>query len=435
MNQLPASYNPWVGYMQPEAPGAYPMMGPAHQHHPGGFVGTSFGKNDFSPPPPYNSALYSQDFRTSTNNQFLSRPDMNAPYTGRETPRPRSRSISDDSSNDELLHEALDFARQPAPQHTKGDKLRLHVAIPQAMPGLGLPFARGYSHELEEHGVSMKDFVKFIDNLNVVSAGSPPLQIMDLAGRVVGMVPFAHSQLISLGIQSVAKIGRAAVSKTRGTMFLSKANTDFFNPRGLKVELVTTEALQYKLRVPPNNKYAVASAAPSDSGIFERRVAMLKGYAAPVTFDVPPPDQQTNILNKMSAAQQKATIAKQEKKFEKNQAKAWSEGGSPNGGGASTALDGAIQDEIAKKQRKINEINAELDHELAKKPKKASKLEKERAEEIGKIEKDAQKEIEKLEEKGGKGGKKQGKAAKKEAKTMEKIQWILVESLDKRGEA
>ncbi|KAF2162453.1 hypothetical protein M409DRAFT_37413 [Zasmidium cellare ATCC 36951] len=364
-----------------------------------------------------------------TNSNFSNRQDITPSHTG--DPTPYSRSTPDASTSDEFLERALNFTQQPAPQQINPQRLRQPVAIPQVIPGLGQPYARAYSHELKEHGVSMEDFVKFIDNLNVVSAGSPPLQIVDLAGGVVGMIPFAHAQLISFGIQTVAKVGVAAVSKTRGSMFLSKSNTAFFNPRGLKVELVTTEALRYKLRIPPDASAPADDIHSNDMGLIERRMAMLKGYAAPVTFDVPPPDQQTNILNNMSAAQQKRVLAKQEQKFQKERAKDWAQSGSS--GNNVKRGDSRENEDISKKQRKVDKINDELDRKLAKKPKDASKIERERSKDIEKVEKDARKELEKMDKDrykdSGKSKKEESKKAEKETKAMNKIQWILIESL------
>lgn len=42
-----------------------------------------------------------------------------------------------------------------------------------------MPFARGYSDNLRDCGISMEEFLEFIDNYNIVSGGSPPFQILD----------------------------------------------------------------------------------------------------------------------------------------------------------------------------------------------------------------------------------------------------------------
>lgn len=400
----------------------------------------------YAPPPTYEDAVFKQpqlshfEYSTSTYH-----PDSNAREPGSTiAPLP----TGSDASGNEFLNEALDFTHQSTPPLISSRKLRLPIAVPQVVPGLGQPFARCYGNELQEVGVSMEEFVKFIDNLNVVSAGSPPLQIVDLAGGVVGMIPFHHAQLVSLGIQSVAKVGKAAVSKTRGSMFLSKANEDFFNPRGLKIELVTSDALKFKLKMDLGSPLTATSEGTSHLGMLERRAAALQGFAAPLVFDVPPPDQQTNILDKISAAQQKGVMAKQDKRFikdrvkqaEKQSSSRSSEEEDDNKSASKhRGIEMSIKEEIEKSQRKVEKINGAFDQKLTKEPKNASKIERERSREVEKVEKETRKEVAHLEgklqkayrdrEKDREKSNKQGKKPDKETKALNKIQWILVQSL------
>lgn len=442
MNRASASNNPWLSPSQSESHSGCTTR-QAYYHD--GFGQRPVDPNHHAPPPTYEDAVFRQpqlspfDSRKPTNYQ-----NTNAREAGiTAVPAPTASS----ASGDDILYEALEFTQQCQPPHISNGSLRLPVAVPQVIPGLGQPFARCYSDKLQEHGISAGDFVKFIDNLNVVSAGSPPLQIVDLAGGVVGMIPFHHAQLVSLGIQSVAKIGKAAVSKTRGCMFLSKANEEFFNPRGLKAELVTSDALKFKLKMDLCAPLRVTSERIDHLGMLERRAAALQGFAAPLTFDVPPLDQQTNILNKMSAAQQKGVMAKQEKKFIKERSKHAEERSSQSSsdesdggaGGKRQELEMRMQKQTERCQRKVEKINDAFDEKLARKPKDASKLERERSKEVQKVEKETRKEIEDLEGKLRKAGRgrgkekekshKQSKKSDKETKALNKIQWILVESI------
>lgn len=361
----------------------------------------------------------------------------------------RSTSYGSSDSDDEVLQQALEFTHHAPPQQISSRGLRRPVAIPQVLSGIGQPFARGYSQDLHEPGITMQDFVEFIDNFNVVSAGSPPLQIIDMAGGVVGLIPIHHAQIISGAIQAVGKIGKAAVSKTRGTLFIQKANKDFFNPRGLKVELVTSEALKARSGMDPDMQLAAPFEHSADLSVHQRRMAALDGYTAPVTFDVPPPNEETNVLNKMCAAQQKRTIAKQEKKVledrdkyaekrdeferkdDKNDDKLLKE---------SQKLLRERQKLQDKTEREVAKIERECNREAQKKPKEAEKIERKREKETQKIQHEFDKEIRKLDKESNKLGKEHGKEGRKvkkdaqkedkEIKSSNKILWILVDNLE-----
>lgn len=60
------------------------------------------------------------------------------------------------------------------------------VVIPQTAPGIKNPFSRAWSPILSDHGVRREDFLQFLDHLNVSKAASPPLQLLNLAGTIVG---------------------------------------------------------------------------------------------------------------------------------------------------------------------------------------------------------------------------------------------------------
>jgi hypothetical protein len=199
------------------------------------------------------------------------------------SPLPRSRSPSP-SGQHEVLQQALEFTQHPPPAYAfQAPRLRRPVAVPQVSSRPGMPYARAYAPILAEHGVNLEEFVEFIDNLNIVSSSSSPLQILDLAGGVIDMVPISHAQLIRLGIQTVAKVGNVAVMKTRGSMFLKKANSDFFDPRGLKVELATGEAMRAKLGLDPNAPLAAPISESGQLTAIERKLLGWRAISSPAT--------------------------------------------------------------------------------------------------------------------------------------------------------
>ena len=71
---------------------------------------------------------------------------------------------------------------------------KVPVVIPQTAPGLQQGFSRAWAPILETCGVRQHEFVQFLDHLNVCKAASPPLQVMNLAGTVLGftfVLPFS----------------------------------------------------------------------------------------------------------------------------------------------------------------------------------------------------------------------------------------------------
>lgn len=62
---------------------------------------------------------------------------------------------------------------------------RIDVGSPLRIP---LPFIRAYSPDLLGHGITAPDFAVFLDTLAVALAAPVPLQVVDLAGQLMGLV-------------------------------------------------------------------------------------------------------------------------------------------------------------------------------------------------------------------------------------------------------
>lgn len=96
------------------------------------------------------------------------------------------------ATDEEMLDEALKFARrQPAIHRFPNGllpKLQKPVVVPQVRNGIGVPFARTFSEALTAFDVTEAEWLAFIDNLNVVATANPPLQVLDLAGNIVGFL-------------------------------------------------------------------------------------------------------------------------------------------------------------------------------------------------------------------------------------------------------
>ena len=121
---------------------------------------------------------------------------------------------------------------------------------PRDSPTLGSPFLRAYAPILSSYGISSPTFFNFLDNLNRISVANPPLQILGLAGNIVGFLPVHTAQLVGLGVQVASKAATVAVSKGRTEQFLQQANKELFGPAGLEVEIAKLDALAKLARMP-----------------------------------------------------------------------------------------------------------------------------------------------------------------------------------------
>ncbi|THW53956.1 hypothetical protein D6D20_10518 [Aureobasidium pullulans] len=98
-------------------------------------------------------------------------------------------------------------------------------------------------------GIDISTFLLFLDTLNVALSPTPPLQVLDLAGGIVGMVPHHIPALIGGGLQASAKIAGVVTSKARTKAVLERANKEIFGVQGLKVEIINTETLKQRLAI------------------------------------------------------------------------------------------------------------------------------------------------------------------------------------------
>ncbi len=66
--------------------------------------------------------------------------------------------------------------------------LPMPFCLPQIGSSFDSPVARGYNRALEQVGISQRTFLEFVDGLNMAMISSPPLQIVDTAGMVMGFL-------------------------------------------------------------------------------------------------------------------------------------------------------------------------------------------------------------------------------------------------------
>ncbi len=70
--------------------------------------------------------------------------------------------------------------------------LPMPFCLPQIGTGFDTPFARGYSQTLYQVGIPQRTFLDFVDGLNMAMISSPPLQVVNTAGMIVGFVCAMH---------------------------------------------------------------------------------------------------------------------------------------------------------------------------------------------------------------------------------------------------
>ncbi|KAK9252660.1 hypothetical protein V1507DRAFT_390646 [Lipomyces tetrasporus] len=344
--------------------------------------------------------------------------------------------LLDASDDDASMAEALHLHVHTPPSHDAIPPLRMPIAVPQMMAGTGVPFSRAYSSELEPHGISCVEFLEFVDKLNVVSTANPPLQVLDLVGGVLGMVPHSWAQVAGAATQAVAKIGIYAVSKGRTDQFVKQANRELFGPRRLKVQLCTTSALGKVLGLPADEPFfAPLSDLNKDQPVNERRLAALEGYISPLTFQVPPPSPQSSALARLSEKQVKRQLKKSENKLAKGREKA-----PKKKPGENPKSLREYEKEMRKLNKEIDKVNRKAEKEIAKKSKETEKDERKWIKEVEKARKEQEKELRKINNEMDKLGRETEKERSKERKDFEKedkeikafkkIFWIVVVNLE-----
>ncbi|KAK9358766.1 hypothetical protein V1504DRAFT_486651 [Lipomyces starkeyi] len=313
---------------------------------------------------------------------------------------------SDISDDDKPIAEALHLQVRCPPPYDTIPRLRKPIVFPQMMSGVGVPFCRAYSRELESHGISCDEFLEFVDKLNVVSTANPPLQVLGLVGGVLGFVPSFWFQIAGAATQAVAKVGVYAVSKGRTESFMKQANRELFAPRRLRVELCNTSALSKML--------GLSSEVPFFAPL-SHATAALDGYVSSLTFQVPPPGPQASVLARVSDKQAL-------KKMPGEHPKSLQE----------------YEKEMRKLNKEIDKVNRKAEKEIAKKSKE--KDERKKIKEVEKARQEQEKESRKINKDMNKLGLEVEKEKSKEQKDYEKedkeimafkkILWIVVVNLE-----
>ncbi len=148
------------------------------------------------------------------------------------------------------LEEQVQQVERSAIPITVSSRLEKPIAIPATLARYGSPFLRAYPPSLNSYSIPRETFLSFLDTLNRVAVKSPPLQVLGLAGNIVGFVPSAAAQIAGTAINVTAGVAAGVIQHGRTEIELKRANAELFGPRGLKVEIAKTEALLQLAGVP-----------------------------------------------------------------------------------------------------------------------------------------------------------------------------------------
>jgi hypothetical protein len=150
--------------------------------------------------------------------------------------------------------------------------------------------------------------------------GSPPLAALNTVGQVLAFVPNHWAQLAG-GINQVpAGVATYAVIKTRCARFLKLSNSEFFEPRGLKVQVKSAEEMAKICGVSLQDVMVEPLRPHEDMTRIDplsRRRKAVEAYIAPLLLDVPLPAEQTNVLVRLSQKRSEAKL--QERKWKRRQ--------------------------------------------------------------------------------------------------------------------
>ncbi|KAJ6484766.1 hypothetical protein C8R45DRAFT_999314 [Mycena sanguinolenta] len=129
----------------------------------------------------------------------------------------------------------------------------------------GKPFVRAYSPALEAYGITEKEMLDFIDELNIKKRGSLAWNYVATIGTTIKVAGHADPTQITKAvghiINDVGKLGAlnsACGPKANKVAYLRKANRELFGPKGLRARIVTARELREVLGMPPNAKLALS---------------------------------------------------------------------------------------------------------------------------------------------------------------------------------
>jgi hypothetical protein len=116
---------------------------------------------------------------------------------------------------------------------------------------IGKPFIRAYANILAQYSMSQESFLAFLDELNINQIGHISFQYIRQAGTAIHLAghldPTGITKLVGSSVKLTASLSELAYVKgpfSKKNLFLNRANKDVFNPRGLKVCILSGKELR-----------------------------------------------------------------------------------------------------------------------------------------------------------------------------------------------
>lgn len=323
-----------------------------HESYESSQHGHGFVDDVKGPPPAYDSISSAGAHHSGSVSPPLSSPQMLEPDSQGDipTPRPEDRSA--------VAH-LLSWIK-PAPQAPSlgWPRLAQPVVIPQlGVPPTGesVPFQRCYSDALACRGVSMAEFTRFLDGLELAQSPSSTLQGLRMFGAGVTHVPIPVLGLLAgRGISALASSG-SGHSGSRAKLYLQEARERFFEPRGLRLHIVKDNDLNARVQVPthaPRLALLTQSTLPSTS--CQRRVEAIAPYVAPLRYDVPDPDKQMQGVQKLARKHLNARFKEKGRRIEALRTIEWA---------GHAVIAGSWEERYASKLADVRRAQLDLIHE------------------------------------------------------------------------
>ncbi|KAJ7909195.1 hypothetical protein B0H13DRAFT_2330630 [Mycena leptocephala] len=166
-----------------------------------------------------------------------------------------------------------------------------------------------------------QQLLAFIDGLNLAMTASPPLRVVNFAGKVIGFIPYHWAMIAGAVMQTAAQTGMHVLSKTLTDRYLRAANLRLFKPRASssasarRPRCSTSSCAPAPAPVPrpgqdrPRRRDAAEGPREHQRRgdgqkmplATQRRLASLEGYALPLHLDVPPPAKAQGVMDTMAS--------------------------------------------------------------------------------------------------------------------------------------
>lgn len=177
---------------------------------------------------------------------------LNPPAYMEADPRARTLAVSADvadvpqpgDSDEVKAHKEKNLVRglvrMAGPVPVPPRRLEYPVILPQRRPGSKeRGFVRAYAPDLADCGIRQDVFLRFLKDWQAASQAAKWIDVVAIAGDVVGLVPLASAQITSIVVHVTAGVAREVQERQRTGSFLDEVNRDLFMPRGLFAVVMT----------------------------------------------------------------------------------------------------------------------------------------------------------------------------------------------------